>query len=154
MQQISLRMGSAQDLPAVHDLVRELAIFEKAEDQFTADLSHYQDKFQQGLFQIILAESGSDIIGMALFYPSFSTWKGKMMYLEDFVVKESYRNQGVGQMLFDKFLGESLRQGARLAKWQVLDWNEHAIRFYRRNHATIQTEWYNGLIYFEEGTAL
>jgi len=147
-------MGQEVDLPAVHQLVRELAIFERAEDQFVADLSHYQQQFQQGLFEIILAESDAAVIGIALFYPTFSTWKGKMMYLEDFVVKEQYRNQGVGQLLFDRFLSESQKAGAKLVKWQVLDWNEHAIRFYERNEATIQKGWYNGLIYFESDTAL
>ena len=82
---------------------------------------------------------------------TFSTWKGRMMYLEDFVVNPEYRGQGIGQQLFDSFIAEAKAQDCNLVKWQVLDWNEPAVRFYERNKATIEKEWWNGKIVFPEG---
>ena len=73
----------------------------------------------------------------------YSTWKGKMVYLEDFVVNEQYRRYGIGQLLYDRLLVESKNMKARLVKWQVLDWNEPAINFYKKNNVIIETEWYN-----------
>jgi GNAT superfamily N-acetyltransferase len=83
---------------------------------------------------------------MALYYMAYSTWRGKMLYLDDLVVSEAYRRHGIGQLLFDAVLEEGLRRGCRLVKWQVLDWNEPALRFYRKNNAEIETEWWNGKI--------
>ena len=81
---------------------------------------------------------------------TYSTWKGRMFYLEDFVVLEAYRRLGLGQMLFDAFLQEAKDQQCRLVKWQVLDWNEPALRFYRKNNAVIEKEWWNGKIFLTE----
>ena len=86
------------------------------------------------------------VVGMALYYMAYSTWRGKMLYLDDLVVSEPYRRYGIGQLLFDAVLDEGRRQGCRLLKWQVLDWNEPALRFYRKNNAIIETDWWNGKI--------
>jgi GNAT superfamily N-acetyltransferase len=107
----------------------------------TIGLEEYNKQFEEQLFDILVAEHNSTIIGMALYYPTFSTWKGKMMYLEDFVVQEAFRKSGVGQLLFDAFLEEAKTQDCKLVKWQVLDWNEPAINFYKKNNATIEDEW-------------
>lgn len=142
------RKATLEDLPAIHDLVRELAVYEKAEEEFIASLAEYQDDFKNDIFQAIVAEKNNEVVGMALFYMTYSTWKGKMLYLEDFVVKSSARRQGIGQLLFDAFLDEAKAQGCRLVKWQVLDWNQPALDFYEKNKATIEKEWWNGKIFF------
>ena len=148
MQSVEIRKITANDLGSVYELVRDLAIFEKEEEQFTIGIEEYQEQYAEGLFQVLVAESGGEIIGMALYYPSFSTWKGKMMYLEDFVVKASKRNTGVGQLLFDAFLTEAKEQDCKMVRWQVLDWNETAINFYKKNKATIEGQWLTGKIIF------
>ena len=85
---------------------------------------------------------------MTLYYMTYSTWKGKMLYLEDFVVKADQRNKGIGQLLFDAFIEVAKAKKCRMVKWQVLDWNEPAIRFYEKNNATIETEWWTAKIIF------
>ncbi len=79
---------------------------------------------------------------------TFSTWKGKMLYLEDFVVKEAFRKKGVGQVLWNKYIDIAKEKDCALVKWQVLDWNEPAVKFYEKNGATIEKEWWNGKIIF------
>lgn len=141
MTNIKIRKIEASEMRKAYELVRELAIYEKAEESLTIGLEEYNKQFEEQLFDILVAEHNSSIIGMALYYPTFSTWKGKMMYLEDFVVQEAFRKSGVGQLLFDAFLEEAKTQDCKLVKWQVLDWNEPAINFYKKNNATIEDEW-------------
>jgi GNAT superfamily N-acetyltransferase len=147
---ITIRTAEKRDLPAIHDLVRELAIYERAEEEFTASIEDYERDFDDGVYRAIVAEAAGEVVGMALYYLTYSTWKGKMMYLEDFVVRETYRRHGVGQLLFDKFLELSKAEGCRLVKWQVLDWNEPAIKFYEKNKATIERDWWNGKVFFDD----
>ena len=146
--QVSIRPAAKNDLPAIHRLVRELAIYEKAEPEFRADLATYQTNFEQGVFQAHVAEYEGEVIGMALYYLTFSTWKGRMLYLEDFVVQEAYQRRGIGQLLFDAYLQTAREMGCALAKWQVLDWNQLAINFYEKNQAEIERQWFNGKIVF------
>lgn len=146
--EINVRDAVAADLPAIHGLVRELAIYEKAEQEFIATLEDYEKDFADGVFQAKVAEVGGEVVGMALYFFHYSTWKGKMLYLEDFVVKESYRGNGIGQHLFDTFLKEAKAQGCRLVKWQVLDWNTPALNFYEKFDAVIEKEWWTGKIFF------
>ncbi|NJB84876.1 GNAT superfamily N-acetyltransferase [Lewinella marina] len=143
---IQLRQGTAQDLPAVHGLVGELARFERAESSFTATLEEYQEDFADGFFEVIVAEDVEQgkVVGMALYNFVYSTWKGRMLYLEDFVLTPSYRRLGIGQRLWDVLKERGRERGCKLMKWQVLDWNEDAIRFYKSQDAEIETEWYNG----------
>lgn len=142
-----LRRGEAADLPAVYALVGELAAYERAADQVTASLADYERDFAAGIFEVIVAERDGIIAGMALYYMTYSTWKGRMLYLEDFVVRPDQRRGGVGQRLFDAFLARARELDCRLVKWQVLDWNEPALAFYRRNQAVIEKEWWNGKIF-------
>jgi GNAT superfamily N-acetyltransferase len=144
---MKIRQATAKDLPVIHNLVLELAKYEKAAHEFTATLGDYQRDFQEGVFEALVAETDGEIAGMALYYLTYSTWKGKMLYLEDFVVREAYRRRGIGEALFDTFLTTAKAKGCRLAKWQVLDWNEPAIQFYRKKSATIEQEWWNGKIF-------
>jgi len=144
-----IRQGRMEDLPAIHNLVRELAIYEKAEREFTASLEDYRRDFEAGIFETLVAFSGQTAVGMALYYMTYSTWKGRMLYLEDFVVQEACRGRGIGRALFDAFLEQARQKGCRLVKWQVLDWNQPALDFYKRYDAVIEKEWWNGKIRFE-----
>lgn len=143
-----IRKANETDLPAIHELVRELAIYEKAEPEFVATLKDYQDDFFEGVFESMVAEVDGQIAGMVLYYLTYSTWKGKMLYLEDFVIQQNFRQHGIGQQLFDAFINEARSKGCRLVKWQVLDWNTPAIKFYEKNKAIIEKEWWNGKIIF------
>lgn len=145
-----IRKANHDDLPSVLDLVVELAVYEKEPEAVTASLKDYQKAFENGLIQIMVAEDGGKVVGMALYYLTFSTWKGQMMYLEDFVVTQSYRRTGVGEKIFKAMLEDAENQGCILVKWQVLDWNKPAIEFYLKHKAIIEKEWWNGKIYFDK----
>ncbi|KAA3637370.1 MAG: GNAT family N-acetyltransferase [Bacteroidetes bacterium] len=147
MHTIRVRPALTEDMPAVHNLVRQLAVFENAEEEFIATVEQYQQDFSAKVFEALVAEVNGVIRGMALYYLTYSTWKGKMLYLEDFVVEEDYRSLGVGQLLFDRVIEEARNKQCVLLKWQVLDWNKDALRFYERNNATIEKEWWNGKLY-------
>lgn len=142
-----VRKAKREDMPAVHALVGELARYERAEPEFVATLEDYYAHFDEGVFDALVAEEDGRVVGMALYYMTYSTWKGKMLYLEDFVVDAAYRRRGIGDLLFDAFLAEARRRDCRLAKWQVLDWNEPAIAFYEKKNALIEREWWNGKVF-------
>lgn len=146
---VLIRKATTADLPAIHDLVRELAIYERAEDAFTATLADYAADFEAGIYEALVAEVQGEIRGMALYYMAYSTWKGRMLYLEDFVVRQTQRRSGLGQLLFEAFVAEAKKKGCRLIKWQVLDWNEPALAFYQKNDAIIEKEWWNGKIFLQ-----
>jgi len=147
-QNIQIRFAEETDLQAIRDLVIELAIFEKEPDAVTATLDDYLRAFQSDLISMLVAEIDNEIVGMTLYYDTFSTWRGKMLYLEDFVVKAEHRSQGIGDKLFDATLAEAKTRGCKMMKWQVLDWNTGAQKFYKRKQATIEKEWWNGKIVF------
>ncbi|RMF01414.1 MAG: GNAT family N-acetyltransferase, partial [Bacteroidetes bacterium] len=149
MKDIRIRRAEAADLAAIHALVGELAAYEKAADQFTATLADYERDFAAGIFESSIAEHQGEIVGMTIYYMSYSTWKGRMLYLEDFVVKQAWRQQGIGQLLFDAYLQRARELECRLAKWQVLDWNKPAIDFYRKNGALIEQQWWNGKLFLD-----
>ena len=142
----TLRKATKQDLQAVLDLVKELALYEKAPQEVTVTLANYEMDFENKTFDIILAEQENKIVGIAFYYMAYSTWKGKMLFLEDFVVNEELRGHGIGKLLFKAYLEEAKRLNVSLAKWQVLDWNEPAINFYEKYNSTIEKEWFNGKI--------
>jgi len=144
---LHIRKAKKRDLPSIYKLVAELAKYEKAEDQLTATLDDYTNDFEKGSFECIVAEKVDSIIGMALYYGTYSTWKGRMLYLEDFVVEEKYRGSGVGKMIFSKLLEEARRKEYRLIKWQVLEWNEPAINFYEKYEVHTDKEWWNMKIF-------
>ncbi len=149
LDDIQIRFAEEADLQAIRELVVELAIFEKEPNAVTATLEDYRTAHQSGLISMLTAVKAEEIVGMTLFYDTFSTWKGKMLYLEDFVVKEAHRSQGVGDLLFDATLDEAIRRDCKLIKWQVLDWNTGALKFYHRKKAIIEKEWWNGKIFFD-----
>lgn len=140
----TIRKAVAADLPTIYDLVLELAIFEKEPDALTASIDDYYKDFEAGIFEAHVAEVDGKVVGTMVYYMTFSTWKGKMLYLEDFVVSEAYRKLGLGQLLFDALIEEGKRKEVRLIKWQVLDWNTSAIAFYEKNKAIIERNWWTG----------
>ena len=144
-----IRKAKAADLPAIHDLVIELAIYEKEPDAVTASLETYQKDFADGVFEAHVAEYESKIVGMMVYYLTYSTWKGRMLYLEDFVVQQSSRQLGIGALLFDALMEEGREKGVKLIKWQVLDWNEPALAFYRKIGATIEQNWWTGKLFLD-----
>jgi GNAT superfamily N-acetyltransferase len=145
MQQIILREGKKEDLPQVLELIKELAEYENALDQVVntveqMEIDGFGDRPAYGLF---VAEKNNAIVGMALYYFRYSTWKGKRMYLEDIVVTQKERRQGIGGQLFDRMIEKSKEEQCTGLMWQVLDWNEPAISFYRRYDAHFDGEWVN-----------
>ncbi len=146
---IAIRQARPEDLAPIHSLVHELAVYEKAPEEFVATLEDYQRDFAAGVFDALVADADGEVVAMALYYPAYSTWKGRMLFLEDFVVREPFRRLGIGQQLFEAFLQQARAQECRLVKWQVLDWNEPALAFYRRYGAAIESNWWNGKIFFE-----
>lgn len=150
---MTIRPATEADIPAIHALVYELAVYEKEPEAVVTTPDEYLADFRAGLFSALVAEVDGQIAGMMLYFMAYSTWKGKMLYLDDFVVNEAYRRYGIGQKLYDAFLAEAQRLGCRLAKWQVLDWNEPAINFYRKNEAIIETGWWNVKVFLEKQSA-
>ena len=140
---ITIRKAERKDLSAILGLVTELAVFEKEPEAVTASLEDYQKAFDKGLIFGHVACLDSEVVGMTLCYEAWSTWKGKMMYLDDFYVKQDHRSKGIGDMLFNALVQDSKDRNCILIKWQVLDWNTEAMRFYERKNAEIETNWYN-----------
>lgn len=143
---IQLRDAKRSDLPAVLELIRELAKYEKAEEEVTITLKELEeDGFgDQPLFNIVLAHFEEEVVGMAFYFISYSTWKGKCLYLEDIIVKQSHRRKGIGSKLFEEMIERAKEFGARRLSWQVLDWNQPAIEFYKKYQAGLDPEWING----------
>lgn len=138
-----IRKGRRDDIPAVLTLIRELAAYEKAPHEVTVnEATLLKDGFgEDRQFEFFVAENENGIVGLALFYPRYSTWKGRCMYLEDIIVRESERGKGIGKLLFDEVVKVCLEKGAKRLHWQVLDWNEPGIRFYKKLNARFEHEW-------------
>ncbi|MDO7875326.1 GNAT family N-acetyltransferase [Hymenobacter sp. ASUV-10] len=147
MTDYRIRRGTEADLPQVHGLIIELAEYERAADAVTNTLADMRrDGFGPApIFSFFVLENeAAAVIGLALYYTAYSTWKGRMLFLEDLVVTEAARRGGYGRRLFEAVVAEAKATGARRMKWQVLDWNEPAIGFYRKLGANIESEWLNG----------
>jgi len=142
---IIIQKGTKADLPQVYNLIQELAEYEKAPQEVTNTLADMEaDGFgEQPIFEFFVAEAEGKVIGICLYYTAYSTWKGRMLFLEDLVVTEAYRRYGVGKNLFDAFARRAQELGAKRLKWQVLDWNEPAIAFYKKLKANLDAEWIN-----------
>lgn len=146
-----IRKATAEDASLIHQLICELAVYEKAGNEVkTTPEELLRDGFGKNpVFECLVAELENEIIGFALYFTGYSTWKGKTLYLEDFLVTESQRGQGVGKLLFDAVIAEAKRRKVRRMDWQVLDWNEPAINFYKKYGAALDPEWLNGRFYFD-----
>ena len=142
---VTIRVGLKTDLPRVLELVKELAEFEKAPHEVinTVELMEQDGFGTNPIFGLFVAEVESQIIGISLYYWRYSTWKGKRLYLEDIVVTESMRGQGIGKLLFDRTMQHTLDENCSGMMWQVLDWNEPAINFYKKYGSKLDGEWMN-----------
>lgn len=142
---MNIRRAKKSDMSGVMELIHELARYENAPDEVTISVNQLEeDGFGEcSFFKCFVAEEGTEIVGMALYYYRYSTWKGKTIYLEDLVVKQDKRQKGIGSRLFETLAGEAKNMGAQRMEWQVLDWNEPAINFYKKYGAILDKEWVN-----------
>ena len=145
MKNLVVRDGVENDLLEVMELVKELAIYEKALDQVenTIDMMTRDGFGPNPIFSFLIAESGDQILGMSLCYYRYSTWKGKRLFLEDLIVKEGHRGKGVGKALFEATVEKARRESCTGMMWQVLDWNEPAINFYKKFGTRFDEGWIN-----------
>lgn len=143
---ILLRKGVKQDLPQVLALIKELAEYENALDQVKVTLDQLEkDGFEDHpYYYLLVAEHENQIIGVCFYFIRYSTWKGKVLFLEDFVVKEEYRRKGIGGMLFEETIRIANKENMDGLHWQVLDWNTPALNFYKKYDASISSTWLNG----------
>lgn len=142
---IAIRKGTPRDIPAMMRLVRELADYEKALHEVeNTEARMLEDGFGANpIYGLIVAESEGEIVGISVYYFRYSTWKGKRLYLEDIVVSEAQRGKGIGKLLFDATMRASIETNCNGMMWQVLDWNEPAINFYKKYEAAFDNEWIN-----------
>ena len=141
-----IRAAEVRDCAPMMELIKELAIYEKALDKVTVTLAEFEAAGfgKNKVWEAFVAENlAGEIVGMALYFFRYSTWRGTMLYLEDFVVKESVRGSGIGKMLFEKTLQHAQNIGCKGMCFQVLDWNEPAINFYKKYNANFDGEWLN-----------
>jgi GNAT superfamily N-acetyltransferase len=145
MNHVTIRQGRKEDLPRVLELVKELAEFERAPHEVinTVQLMEEDGFGASPIYGFFVCESPKGIIGLSLYYWRYSTWKGKRLYLEDIIVTEAERGQGVGKLLFDRTMKKALEENCTGMMWQVLDWNEPAINFYKKYGTNISDEWMN-----------
>jgi GNAT superfamily N-acetyltransferase len=140
---MNIRKGKINDMPAVLSLIQELAVFEKEPDAVVVTVADLErDGFgEKPLFHTFVAEMNGEIIGMALYYNWYSTWKGKAIHLEDLIVKEAHRGTGAGLALYTEIIKQGKKDNVRRLEWNVLDWNEPAIRFYEKSGAKVLDDW-------------
>lgn len=158
---ITIRRAERKDCPRLLELVHELADYEKAPNEVTVSLQHFEESGfgEKPVWWAFVAspnpskageevspnpsKGGEEIIGFALYYVRYSTWKGQRMYLEDIIVTEAWRCKGVGSLLFNRLIQEAKEKGFSGIAWQVLKWNEPAINFYKKYNASFDDEWVN-----------
>jgi GNAT superfamily N-acetyltransferase len=139
----TIRFATKEDMADVHQLITELAIFEKEENAVEISV---EDLIRDGFstmpkFKVFVAESDEKIVGMALFYDRFSTWVGRTIHLEDLIVTQEHRKTGVGKALYTRLLEYASKQNVKRVTWEVLDWNTNAIDFYESTGAIILKDW-------------
>ncbi len=141
---IKITKATRDDMPGVLSLIKELAVYEKEPDavKITVDSLLEHGFGSNPLFTCFVAKENDSLIGMALCYYRFSTWDGKSLHLEDLIVKESYRGQGIGQRLYDQIMLFGFENNVKRVEWVVLDWNKTAIEFYKRSNSKFLKDWY------------
>ena len=147
---ILIRPAIKQDCVRLLELIQELANYEKAPDEVTVTLSHFEASGfgDNPVWWAFVAEVQGVVVGMALYYIRYSTWKGQRLYLEDILVTEEMRGKKIGSLLFDALIKEAKEKKYNGMNWQVLDWNEPAINFYKKYNANFDPEWVNCSINF------
>lgn len=147
-----VRKGEKKDASACYELIKELALFEKEPDAVKNTLEQFTiDGFgAEPVFQLFVAEAEEKVVGMALYFTAYSTWKGKMLYLDDLVVNINYRAFGIGSALIKALMKRAKELDAKIVKWQVLNWNEPAIEFYKKMDMTFDNSWIECKFYEED----
>ena len=143
---VQIRRAIKEDCPRLLELITELAVYEKAPQEVTVTLNHFEESGfgQNPVWWAFVAEADGMVEGFALYYIRYSTWKGQRLYLEDLIVTEKMRGKGLGKLLFDALVAEAKEKKFSGMVWQVLDWNEPAINFYKKYYnATLDAEWIN-----------
>jgi len=145
IMEIKIRRAVREDCPRMLELVRELATFERAPGEVTVTSEHFEESGfgLHPVYYAFVAEEHGYIVAFALYYIRYSTWKGQRMYLEDILVTESYRGKKIGQLLMDRLIIEAKEKNLHGITWQVLEWNESAIKFYSRYNPVSDNEWVN-----------
>jgi GNAT superfamily N-acetyltransferase len=148
--EILIRRAKKTDCARLLELIQELATYEKAPDEVTVTLSHFEASGfgDNPVWWAFVAEVQGVVVGMALYYIRYSTWKGQRLYLEDIIVTEEMRGKKIGSLLFDALINEAKEKKYKGMNWQVLDWNEPAINFYKKYNANFDPEWVNCSINF------
>ncbi len=147
---ILIRRAKKSDCVRLLELIQELAVYEKAPEEVTVTLAHFEESGfgENPVWWAFVAEVNGVVVGLALYYIRYSTWKGQRMYLEDILVTEEMRGKKIGSMLFDQLIQEAKEKKLKGMNWQVLDWNEPAINFYKKYNASFDPEWVNCSINF------
>jgi GNAT superfamily N-acetyltransferase len=140
-----IRIGTVKDLPQVLNLIKDLAAFENEPNEVEVTITEMQNWGfgKDKIFDFFVIEIDNIIIGLALYYFKYSTWKGKCLFLEDIIVKENVRNKGYGKKLFNAVVEVAKNTGVKRMEWQVLDWNKNAIEFYNKYQANLDSKWLN-----------
>lgn len=143
--EINIRAAVKEDCYRLLELILELAVYEKAPDEVTVSLEEFQQAGfgNNPVWKAFVAEENGIIQGFGLYYIRYSTWKGSRMYLEDLLVTEKMRGKGIGKMIFDRLIEEAIEKDFKGMTWQVLDWNEPAINFYKKYNSLFDDGWLN-----------
>ncbi len=143
MEKIQIRKAEYNDFIHIYNLIKELAVFEQAPNEPSNPLKKFIEEgtCKNPRFQVIVAEQEDQILGMALYYFGYSSWKGSMLYLDDLIVAENYRYQGIGKLLLEEIINIAKEEKMNQIRWHVLNWNEPAIEFYKKYPVSFDDEW-------------
>jgi len=147
---ITIRKGTEQDIPAALELIKELATYEKAPNEVEVSIDEMKKNFANKVFEFYVAELDNEIVGIALYYYKYSTWKGRCIYLDDIIVTEKHRRKGIGMALMKALINVAKQEKVRKLEWQVLKWNTPAIEFYKKLNTLFDDEWLNCKLTFQQ----